>query len=247
MCRHLAYLGPPVRLATLLYDPPFSLVRQSWAPRQQRHGAVNADGYGVGWYAPEVRPEPARYRRAGPIWADRSLPSLAGVVSSGCVLAAVRNATPPSPSDESGAAPFTAGPWLFSLNGAVAEDREALRREVSDRRAAGIEGASDAEVLFALLLDRLDAGGEPGAALAWCVGAVAGRLNLLLSDGRGIWATTWGDTLWWRNNWGGVVVASEPFDDDDGWVAVPERSLVVADARGCRVAPIAPARPGAAS
>jgi glutamine amidotransferase len=236
-----------VRLAALLYDPPFSLVHQSWAPRQQQHGVVNADGYGVGWYAPEVRREPARYRGAGPIWADRSLASLAGVVMSGCVLAAVRSATPPTPSDESGAAPFTAGPWLFSLNGAVAEDREALRREVSDRRAAAIEGASDAEVLFALLLDRLDAGCEPGAALAWCVGAVAGRLNLLLSDGHGIWATAWGDTLSWRKWSGGVVVASEPFDDDDGWVPVPERSLVVATGDGCQVAPIAPARPGAAS
>jgi glutamine amidotransferase len=168
------------------------------------------------------------------------------------VLAAVRSATPPSPSDESGAAPFTAGPWLFSLNGAVAEDRVALRREVSDRRAAGIEGSSDAEVLFALLLDRLDAGCDPGAALAWCVGAVAGRLNLLLSDGRGIWATAWGDTLCWRNWRGGVVVASEPFDDEDGWVPVPERSLVEVDRGACHVAPITragprTARPGAAS
>jgi glutamine amidotransferase len=247
VCRHLAYLGPPVRLAALLYDPPFSLVHQTWAPRQQRHGAVNVDGYGVGWYAPDVRREPARYRRAGPMWADRSLASLAGVVTSGCVLAAVRSATPPSPSDESGAAPFTAGPWLFSLNGAVAEDRVALRRQVSDRRAAGVEGSSDSEVVFALLLDRLDAGCDPGAALAWCVGAVAGRLNLLLSDGRGIWATAWGDTLWWRNWRAGVVVASEPFDDDDGWVPVPERSLVVVDRGACHVAPITPAHPGAAS
>jgi glutamine amidotransferase len=207
---------------------------------------VNADGYGVGWYAPEVRPEPARYRGAGPIWADRSLASLAGVVTSGCVLAAVRSATPPSPPDESGAAPFTAGPWLFSLNGAVADDRVALRRGVSDRRAAGIEGSSDAEVLFAMLLDRLDDGCDPGAVLAWCVGAVAGRLNLLLSDGHGLWATAWGDTLCWRNWLGGVVVASEPFDDDDGWVPVPDRSLVVVEGGGCRVAPIAPAHGGAA-
>jgi glutamine amidotransferase len=247
VCRHLAYLGPPARLAALLYDPPFSLVHQSWAPRQQRHGVVNADGYGVGWYAPEVRPEPARYRRAGPIWADRSLASLAGVVTSGCVVAAVRSATPPSPSEESGAAPFAAGPWLFSLNGAVAEDLVALRGAVSDRRAAGIEGSSDAEVVFALLLDRLDTGCDPGAALAWCVGAVAGRLNLLLSDGQGIWATAWGDTLYWRYWGGGVVVASEPFDDDDDWVPVPERSLVAADGRVCRTAPIETARPGVAS
>jgi glutamine amidotransferase len=247
VCRHLAYLGPPVHLAAVLYDPPFSLVHQSWAPRQQRHGAVNADGYGVGWYRPEVRREPARYRRAGPIWADRSLASLAGVVTSSCLVAAVRSATPPSPSEESGAAPFTAGPWLFSLNGAVAQDLEALRKQVPDRWAASIEGASDAEVLFALLLDRLDAGCDPGGALAWCVRTVPGRLNLLLSDGQRIWATAWGDTLYWRDWRGGVVVASEPFDDDDDWVPVPDRSLIVADARGCHALPVESVRGETAS
>jgi glutamine amidotransferase len=159
-------------------------------------------------------------------------------VTSGCVVGAVRSATPPSPSEESGAAPFTAGRWLFSLNGAVADDLLALRREVPQRWAAGIEGASDAEVVFGLLLERLDAGCDPGDVLAWCVGTVPGRLNLLLSDGRGIWATAWGDTLYWRNWSGGVVVASEPFDDDDDWVQVPDRSLVVADASGCHRHPI---------
>jgi glutamine amidotransferase len=169
------------------------------------------------------------------------------VVTSSCLVAAVRSATPPPPSEESGAAPFTSGPWLFSLNGAVADDLVALRRSVPDRWVAGIEGASDAEVVFALLLDRLDAGYEPGAVLAWCVGAVAGRLNLLLSDGQGIWATAWGDTLYWRNWSGGIVVASEPFDDDDDWVAVPEKSLVVAGARACHTRSIGSLREEASS
>ncbi|MCW2891410.1 MAG: hypothetical protein JWO75_899, partial [Actinomycetia bacterium] len=41
MCRHLAYLGPPASLRSLLIDPPHSLYRQAWAPRLQRHGTVN--------------------------------------------------------------------------------------------------------------------------------------------------------------------------------------------------------------
>ena len=64
MCRHTAYLGPPATLASLLIDPPHSLYRQAWAPRRQRHGTVNADGFGVGWYA-DGDPVPARYRRGG--------------------------------------------------------------------------------------------------------------------------------------------------------------------------------------
>ena len=62
MCRHLAYLGPPATLRSVLIDPPHGLYRQAWAPRRQRHGTVNADGFGIGWYA-EGDPVPARYRR----------------------------------------------------------------------------------------------------------------------------------------------------------------------------------------
>ncbi|MFD9073604.1 class II glutamine amidotransferase domain-containing protein [Streptomyces lasiicapitis] len=81
MCRHLAFLGEPQALGALLVEPAHSLLRQSWAPRRQRHGTVNADGFGVGWYA-DGDPVPARYRRAGPIWADQSVADLARVVRS---------------------------------------------------------------------------------------------------------------------------------------------------------------------
>ena len=69
MCRHLAYLGPPATVHSLVFGPPFGLARQAWAPRRQRHGTMNVDGFGIGWYA-DGDPVPARYRRAGPIWAD---------------------------------------------------------------------------------------------------------------------------------------------------------------------------------
>src|SRR6266542_1108903 len=51
MCRHLAYLGPPIPLSRLLFEPPHALVHQSWAPKDMRGGGtINADGFGVGWY-----------------------------------------------------------------------------------------------------------------------------------------------------------------------------------------------------
>src|SRR5665811_2016722 len=50
MCRHLAYLGPPVTLADCVLHQPHSLVDQSWAPTDMRGGGtVNADGFGIGW------------------------------------------------------------------------------------------------------------------------------------------------------------------------------------------------------
>ena len=78
MCRHLAYLGPPVTVHALVFGPPFGLARQAWAPRRQRHGTMNVDGFGIGWYA-DGDPVPARYRRAGPIRADPGFADLARV------------------------------------------------------------------------------------------------------------------------------------------------------------------------
>ncbi|HEX2042504.1 MAG TPA: ergothioneine biosynthesis protein EgtC [Acidimicrobiales bacterium] len=250
MCRFVAYLGPPLSLQALLYDPPHSLVRQSWAPRHQRRGAVNADGFGVGWYDHHVRAEPARWRTPRPAWAERSFASVAGLVRSTAVLAALRDATPPSPVEESGTPPFTAGPWLFAHNGRVdgfaggGPTNAVLRRLVSDPRTAGIEGASDSEVLFALALDRLDAGADPGRALADVVATVSGivpaRLNLVLTDGHRLAATAWGESLFVKEGDDAVLVASEPHDDDGRWTPVPDGSLVVVDRSGAVVAPLTP-------
>ena len=238
MCRFVAYLGPARSLESMLVEPPRSLLRQSWEPRHQRHGTVNADGFGVGWYDLARRAEPARHRTPRPMWADRSFASWAGLVDATAFLAAVRSATPPAPVEESGTPPFQAGAWLFAHNGAVdgfrTERGAGLRRLVSDRRAAAIEGASDSEVLFALVLDHLDRGVSTSEALSGVVASVlAGgpaRLNLVLTDGRAIHATACGDSLFvlrgGRLAPGGVVVASEPCDDDPTWQAVPDGSVV---------------------
>ena len=234
MCRLLGYLGPPVTLHALLYAPEHSLHEQSWAPRAQRSGVVNADGVGVGWYDLERRPEPARYRAARPMWADPSLESVAGVVSSTAVLAAVRSATPPSPAEESSTPPFTDGPWLFAHNGSVEGFRAGvgtrLRRTLSERRDAGIVGTSDSEVLFALFLDRIDDGAAPGDALRDLAHTVEGEqggfLTMIAMDGHRLAAIAWGDPLSVRCDDGAVLVMSEPHDDHQGWEPVPERGTI---------------------
>ena len=216
MCRHLAYLGRPRTLASLVLDPPSALVVQSYAPRRQRHGTVNADGWGVGWWAPD-RAEPARWRAATPLWGSASFASVAPAVSSTCVLAAVRSATVGMPIDESAAAPFTDGRWLLSHNGRV--DRAVLPP------APGAESVCDSAQLAALVFAR------GAAALGDVVVEVgtadpAARLNLLATDGTRLLATTWGDTLSVLDTDAGTVLASEPFDDDPRWVDVPDRHLV---------------------
>ncbi|MEU3922940.1 ergothioneine biosynthesis protein EgtC [Streptomyces sp. NPDC029004] len=236
MCRHIAFLGPPLPLRQLLVEPAHGLFRQSWAPRHQRHGTVNADGFGVGWYA-EGDPVPARYRRPGPIWADLSFADLARVVRSGALLAAVRDATEAGADGEAAAAPFAAGTWLFSHNGAVKGWPGSLAPLALTLPAAellSLEARCDSALVWALVLHRLRDGDELGQALADTVrevgeAAPGSRLNLLLTDGETVAATAWGDTLWYLAEPGRrTVVASEPYDDDPHWREVPDRTLLAA-------------------
>lgn len=246
MCRHLACLGPAEALGRILVEPPHSLYRQSWAPRRQRYGTVNADGFGVGWYA-DGDPVPARYRRAGPIWADQSLADLARVVRSRAVLAAVRDATLAGADAEAAAAPYAAGTWLFSHNGAVAgwpASLAPLTRTLPAADLLSLEARNDSAFVWALVLARLRGGDDEGQALADTVLEVAAaaprsRLNLLLTNGETITATAWGDTLWYLSEPGRrTVVASEPYDDDPHWREVPDRTLLAASRTDVLLTPL---------
>lgn len=250
MCRHLAYVGTPIRMGEVLTDPPFSLVRQSWAPRRQRHGVVNADGFGVGWYPdgpPTGHTMPARHRGAGPVWADETFSELSRVIRTGALLAAVRSATVGMVGGQStaAAAPFRRGPWLFSHNGAVAGWPACASRlawGLDPGVLATLDAPTDSALLWAITLDLLARGKTPGAALTEVVARVRdagdGRATILLTDGATITATAWGTSLCWRLLPGGVLVASEPYDDGPGWVDVPDRSLLTADPSGVHVEPL---------
>lgn len=241
MCRMLCYLGPPVTLAELLLDPPQGLAEQAWKPRYQTHGAMNADGFGAGWYDPARSDTPALYRRAASIWSDRTFASIARLVASSAVLAAVRSATPPLPVHEFNTPPYTAGPWLFAHNGAIdgfaGEAGVRLRAMVTPRRAAAIEGSTDSEVIFALTLDALDAGVEPPDAIRQVVERIdavaSARLTMLMTDGVNAYAIARADSLFVRQG-GCVTIASEPFGGDEGWERVPDGSLVEASSAGVR-------------
>jgi glutamine amidotransferase len=240
VCRHLAYVGPSVTLEQLILEPPHSLLQQASAPRYQTHGRFNADGFGVGWYDRHIRVEPARYRTTRPLWADTSFASFSGLVRSNAVLAAVRSASPGMPVEETSTAPFTDGLWLFSHNGFVpgfdGETGRVLLSAVTETRRQMIAGSTDSELLFALVLDRLDAGAPPADALTSVVTLVErnqpdARLNFLLTDGERITATAWHNSLFVlddRARTGAAVVASEPYDDSS-WEPVADRFVVELD------------------
>ncbi len=214
MCRHLGWLGEPVSIASLVLDPPCGLLVQSYAPRRQKHGLLNADGWGVGFFD---GPEPRRWRSASPLWGDASFASVAPALRSGCVVAAVRSATVGMPIDATASAPFSDGHWLLSHNGIV--DRTVLPL------SPNVESTVDSALLATLIFERgLDALGDTVVE----IGAAdpAARLNILAANGSRLLATTWGDTLSVLHRDDGVVLASEPYDDHPGWRDIPDRHLV---------------------
>ncbi len=231
MCRHLGWLGEPRSLHQLLLAPPCGLLVQSYAPRRQAHGLLNADGWGVGFW-PDVGAGgsvPARWRSARPLWSDASFASVSPFLRAGCLVAAVRSATVGMPPDETAAAPFLHDGWLVSHNGRV--DRAVLP-PVRDA-----ESTVDSALLVALVFDR---GPDALGDVVREVGAAdpAARLNLLAADGTRLLATTWGDTLSALVTDEGTALASEPWDDDPSWTDVPDRSLVEVTPDGLTVTPL---------
>ena len=64
------------------------------------------------------------------------------------------------------------------------------------------------------------------------------RLNILAANGSQLRATTWGDTLSVLRRDDGVVLASEPYDDNPDWQEIPDRHLVVAGASRVELIPL---------
>jgi gamma-glutamyl hercynylcysteine S-oxide hydrolase len=226
MCRHLGWLGADVSVSSLVLEPPFGLRVQSYAPRRQKHGLINADGWGVGFFDGEVT---RRWRSTAPLWGDVSFESVAPALRSHCVVAAVRSATVGMPIEASATAPFTDGRWLLSHNGVV--DRAVLPLTSS------AESVCDSAILAAAIFER--GLGALGATIVE-VGAADpnARLNVLAANGSRLLATAWGDTLCILRRDDGVVLASEPYDNDSEWEDVPDRHLVEITAEGVTMTPL---------
>jgi gamma-glutamyl hercynylcysteine S-oxide hydrolase len=214
MCRHLGWLGREVPVSALMLDPPHGLRVQSYAPRRQKYALLNADGWGVGFFDGAT---PRRWRSTAPMWGDVSFDSVAPALRSHCVVAAVRSATVGMPIDASATAPFTDGHWLLSHNGIV--DRAVLPASSS------AESVCDSAILAALIFARgVDALGDTIVEVG--TEDANARLNILAANGSRLLATTWGDTLSILRRDDGLVLASEPYDDDPGWEDMPDRHLV---------------------
>ncbi|KGF72143.1 glutamine amidotransferase [Neosynechococcus sphagnicola sy1] len=251
MCRLLGYLGVPIQLDTLLYQTEHSLVVQSYQPQEMTAGLLNADGFGIGWYHPHQDALPYTYKNILPIWSDINLPHLSRYIESGCMVANVRSATSGQAVDLSNCQPFSSDRILGVHNGFIEQFRQTLyrpiRHRLEDDAYQGIEGSTDSEHIFALLLDLMQTTGmtlEQGLQATLTLLSQMARshptqlsANLVLTDGQQLVASRFATrspapSLYWLRNQSpvanGVLIASEPLFAG-AWQRVPEQTLLRVD------------------
>jgi ergothioneine biosynthesis protein EgtC len=177
MCRLLAYQGPPLTVDDLLYRPDHSLIKQSYNAREIKE-PLNGDGFGLGWYVPELTPDPAVFASVSPAWNNRNLRYMAPKLVSPTIFAHVRAASC-GHANELNCHPFHYGDLLMMHNGGVAHFeriKRALSGRLSDPRYAWVDGQTDSQHLFALFLDHYFSTDARGAA------AMADALTAMFRD-----------------------------------------------------------------
>ncbi len=158
MCRFLAYIGSPVLAEDLLYKPKFSLVIAQSMQAEEMSVTVNGDGFGIGWYAPEIDNEPCVFRSIKPAWSDANLRNLSKKIYSPLIFAHIRAASPGMPVEEMNSHPFSCGKLMFMHNGMVGEFkriRRQLLRSLNDTAYDAITGSTDSEHMFGLFLNHI--------------------------------------------------------------------------------------------
>lgn len=157
MCRFTLYLGPTIRLSSLVVEPKHSIIQQSFHSTGQED-PLNGDGFGVAWYVSELSPEPALFRSVTPAWNNSNLLELARVVKSHLIMAHVRAASKHGGQSEANCHPFRWGRHAFMHNGDVGDFpklRRSLLSTLSDEAFAEIQGNTDSEHVFGLVVDEL--------------------------------------------------------------------------------------------
>jgi len=260
MCRLYGFLATDAtRLECSLVSAQNALIVQS---DRDGRGVRNADGWGIAHW---VGDEKEVIKSTMPAFADKQFVEIASDIWSEAAIAHVRAATIGRVSDPN-THPFTFGTWAFAHNGTIdAFEHVATRLDIGPYGPP--VGQTDSEMAFLWLLNRMSGYGldpfEQATGLEPIVELVADavldlvdlsmvsgassspKLNFLLSDGKHMVASRWGNTLYWTHRRGvrdcavcgvshcptaddsyrSVVVASEPITNER-WTEVPEGTVL---------------------
>ena len=161
MCRALLYLGQPVLLDNLLYQPDSALIRQSTMPRMLN--MLNLAGFGMrAWDPASTDPDEAYsyYSQSLPVF-DRNLQNLARKIRPSCLLGHVRGVAYSTRVEISlqNVHPFHFAkvPLVMAHNGDLAEFarmKPLLLAHIRPEYLAQIHGTTDSEWIYALLMSQ---------------------------------------------------------------------------------------------
>jgi predicted glutamine amidotransferase len=244
MCRWIAYSGKKIPLEHYVTEPQHSLVTQSIRALQSM-SSTNGDGFGLGWYGEHA--EPGLYREIRPAWSDENLRYLCRHLHSHLFFAHVRAATGTAVTRQN-CHPFACGRWMFMHNGFIGGWSRLRRRVeglIGDDLYPSRIGTTDSEALFLALMSR-GLATEPVRAMQSVIETLHGflaepsrpdpmRVTAALANGEDLYAfrlaaNDTANTLYFRASETGVVVVSEPLDNDQSqWQAVPDNHVLIAE------------------
>ena len=170
MCRALAYLGQPVRLDHLLFQPDSALVKQSFMPKMLH--MLNLAGFGLkAWDRGSAEPhKPYSYASTALPVFDRNLKSLAEKIRPTCVLGHVRGVVYNTEAEISlqNVHPFHFPGLRLALahNGDLArmwEMKPHLLEHIRPEIVNRVRGTTDSEWIYALIVSQL---ADPGGAIS---------------------------------------------------------------------------------
>ncbi len=259
MCRLYAFhANEPTKVECPLIYSQNALLAQS---AQDTGGMSHTNGWGIATYKDGL---PSVERKAWAAYQGEAFEKAAGHIYSKTVLAHIRRATIGAPSI-SNTHPFVSDQWTFIHNGTVPgfqNFKSQLIDEIDERYRPKILGETDSEHVFYLFLtncrrhknrtiiDNLKKTVQkihqwsrdvaPGAKMG---------LNMLISDGRNIYGSRIGRSLFYVKhngvynceicgfphihhapsvNYLAIDIASEPITRDE-WIEIPDQSLFYVD------------------
>jgi glutamine amidotransferase len=153
------------------------------------------DGTGLGWFDEDGHPHVSKQPLAA--YEDRQFGREAREVRSRTFVAHVRYASTGAVAPQN-THPFEQDGRLFAHNGVIG-DLPALESELGHEGMALVRGDTDSERFFALVTERIDAGGGVGEAITGAARWVAERLpvyalNVILITATDLWALRYPDT-----------------------------------------------------
>lgn len=167
MCRALLYLGQPVLLDNLLFQPDSALIRQSYMPKMLH--MLNLAGFGMrAWSSSSHQPaQPWSYAVTTLPVFDRNLKAMAEKIEVQSLLAHVRGVpyhtrVEISPQNVH-PFQFPGVPLALAHNGDLADIermRPLMARHIKPHYLSAIRGTTDSEWIYALLLSCFDNGAQ---------------------------------------------------------------------------------------